>query len=54
MSTYIPLFPPLLAIVLAISTRKAYVAIFSGIVVGAVILAPSLADASKRHVPHLC
>ncbi|GAL09024.1 Na+/H+ antiporter [Photobacterium aphoticum] len=48
MSTYIPLFPPLLAIVLAISTRKAYVAIFSGIVVGAVILAPSLADAIQE------
>jgi len=45
MSTFIPLFPPFLAIVLAISTRKAYIAIFSGILVGSIILAPSLISA---------
>ncbi len=42
MNTFTPLFPPLLAIVLAISTRKSYVAIFSGIVAGSIILSPTL------------
>ncbi|MGV2986651.1 Na+/H+ antiporter NhaC family protein [Vibrio sp. E150_011] len=42
MNTWISLLPPLLALSLAISTRKAYISIFSGIVVGSIILAPTL------------
>lgn len=41
MNNWISLLPPLLAISLAITTRKAYLAIFSGIVAGSLILAPS-------------
>lgn len=42
MNTWLSLLPPVLAISLAISTRKAYIAILSGILVGSIILAPTL------------
>lgn len=53
MNTYIPLFPPLLAIALAISTRKSYLAIFSGIVLGSIILAPTLIAALEGVISSL-
>ncbi|WOT06853.1 Na+/H+ antiporter NhaC family protein [Shewanella youngdeokensis] len=42
MNTWISLLPPLLAIVLAITTRKAYLAILSGIVLGSILIAPTI------------
>ncbi|OLQ91325.1 sodium:proton antiporter [Vibrio ponticus] len=47
MNNWISLLPPLLAILLAISTRKAYIAIFSGIILGSLILATSFISGLK-------
>ncbi|MGR5063734.1 Na+/H+ antiporter NhaC family protein [Photobacterium sp. DNB22_13_2] len=53
MNTWISLLPPLCAITLAISTRKAYIAIFSGIFVGSIILAPSLVAGLEETAKYL-
>lgn len=38
MNSWVSLLPPIIAIILAITTRQAYLSIFSGIVMGAVLL----------------
>ena len=53
MTTFFPLLPPLLAIFLAISTRKSYLAILSGIVLGSIILAPNLIGALESVIHSL-